>query len=144
MSKAKNGDTIKIHYTGTLNDGTVFDSSEGREPLQFQIGSGQVIPGFDNGVDGMALNEKKTIDIDASNAYGDYRDDLVITVPKTEFPPDVEPQEGLQLQMQSQEGQQFMVIVKDVGDTGVKLDANHPLAGQDLHFDVELVEINPA
>lgn len=142
MKKAENGNTIKVHYTGKLNDGTVFDSSQDREPLEFTIGSGQVIPGFDKGVLGMELNEKKTVNIPVAEAYGERREDLIIDVPKTEIPEDLKPEVGKQLQMQNQEGQTFVVVVSEIKENSVQLDANHPLAGEDLNFDIELVEIS--
>ncbi len=141
MATAENGNKVKIHYKGTLNDGTEFDTSEGREPLKFTLGNGQVIPGFDKRVLGMTTNEKKTLNIPATEAYGAHRDDLVMTIPKTEIPSDIKPEVGMQLQMQGQEGQQFNVLISELTDENITLDANHPLAGQDLNFDVELVEI---
>ena len=142
MEKTRNGDTIKVHYTGKLNDGTVFDSSQEHEPLEFTIGSGQVIPGFDKGVVGMELNEKKSLNIPASEAYGDRKEELIIEVPKTELPDGFNPEEGQQLQMKNQDGQTFAVIVSEIRENSIKLDANHPLAGEDLNFDIELVEIS--
>jgi peptidylprolyl isomerase len=141
MSKAENGNKVKVHYKGSFDDGTVFDSSEGREPLEFELGSGQVIPGFDKNVEGMELKEKKTIQIPTQEAYGDRRDELVMDLPKSEFPDDIDPAVGQQLQMQNQEGQVFNVLVTGVSGETVTLDANHPLAGKDLNFEIELVEI---
>ena len=141
MTKAANGDTVKVHYKGTLNDGTEFDSSAGTDPLQFTLGSGQVIPGFDNGVLGMEVNEKKSINIPAAEAYGQKRDEMFVTVPRAELPPEIEPQVGMPLQMQNQDGQVINVLISEVTDESLTLDANHPLAGQDLNFDLELVEI---
>ncbi len=142
MAKAENGNVVKVHYTGTFNDdGTVFDSSIERDPLEFTIGSGQVIQGFNDGVIGMEVNQKKTIKIPAASAYGERREELIIELPKSEFPDDFTPVEGQQLQMQNQNGDVFNVIVDKVKETTVLLDANHPLAGRDLNFDIELVDI---
>lgn len=141
MSQAKSGDTVKIHYTGTLEDGTEFDSSAGREPLEFALGGGQVIPGFDSAVDGMSVGENKTVTIPAGEAYGDRHDQLVQEVPKSALPPEMEPSVGMQLQSQSPEGQVMNLIITEVADESVTVDANHPLAGQALTFAIELVEI---
>ncbi len=140
MALAKSGDTVRIHYTGTLTDGSQFDSSTGREPLEFTLGDGMVIPGFDTAVDGMSIGESKTFDIPADQAYGERRDEMVMTVSRDEFPDHIEPEAGQQLQMQQGE-QVFVVTVTDVNDEAIVLDANHPLAGEDLTFTVELVEI---
>jgi peptidylprolyl isomerase len=141
MSKAANGNKVKVHYKGSFDDGTVFDSSEDKEPLEFELGSGQVIPGFDKNIEGMELNEKKTIQIQSEDAYGARREELIMDFPKTEFPDDVNPEVGQQLQMQNQEGQVFNVLVTAVSGETVTLDANHPLAGKNLNFDIELIEI---
>lgn len=140
MSQAKSGDTVKIHYTGTLEDGTQFDSSEGREPLEFAIGSGQVIPGFDNAVDGMAVGDNKTVTIPPGEAYGERHEQLIQEVPKTALPEDMKPEVGMQLQSQSPDGQVMNLTVTDVADESITVDANHPLAGQALTFAIELVE----
>ncbi|MBN2038412.1 MAG: peptidylprolyl isomerase [Spirochaetes bacterium] len=142
MKKAENGDTIKVHYTGTLNDGTVFDTSKNREPLEFTIGSGQVIPGFDLGVIGMEINDKKTLNISCAEAYGERREELMFDVPKTDLPEGINPQVGQQLQMQNNDGQNFIVVISEINDSSIKIDANHPMAGEDLNFDIELVEIS--
>ena len=140
MAEAKRGDTVRVHYKGTLDDGSVFDSSEGREPLEFTIGVGQVIPGFDQGVQGMQVGGERTINIPSSEAYGEHRSELLLRVPREQFPPDVTPEVGQQLQMS--DGQQtFVVTVQEVGDDAVVLDANHPLAGQALTFELTLVDI---
>ena len=142
MSQVKNGDTVKVHYHGRLEDGTTFDSSEGRTPLQFEVGSGMVIKGFDDGVLGMSAGEKKTIHIPANEAYGEKDDRLMIEFPRSQFPPDMKPEVGMQLNMQQQDGQTFTVVVSDVKDDVVVLDGNHPLAWKDLIFDLEMVEIS--
>lgn len=141
MSQAKSGDTVKIHYTGTLDDGTEFDSSAGRDPLEFEIGSGQVIPGFDNAVEGMAVGDKKNVRIDAADAYGERHEQLVQQVPRSALPDDLAPEEGMALQSQSPDGQVMMLMVTAVGDEEITVDANHPLAGKALTFDIELVSI---
>lgn len=140
MQKATKGTTVQVHYTGKLGDGSVFDSSRGRDPLEFTVGSGQVIAGFDNAVDGMATGDSKTVTIPANDAYGERREDLLITVDRSQFPDTIEPEVGQQLQM-TQEGQVAVVTVADVSEANVTLDANHPLAGKDLIFDLELVEV---
>jgi peptidylprolyl isomerase len=144
MQQAKKGDTVKIHYHGRLQDGSTFDSSEGREPLEFELGSGMVIPGFDDGVSGMTIGEKKTINIPATDAYGEKFDDRIIEFPKTQFPPDMIPEVGMQLAMNNGQGQSITVVITEVKEEVVVLDANHPLAGKDLIFDLELVEIAAA
>jgi len=141
MSQAKSGDTVKIHYTGTLDDGTEFDSSAGREPLEFALGGGQVIAGFDNAVDGMSVGENKTVTIPPGEAYGDRHEQLVQEVPKTSLPDDMQPEVGMQLQSQSPDGQIMNLVIADVADESITVDANHPLAGQALTFAIELVEI---
>jgi peptidylprolyl isomerase len=140
MAAAKSGDTVRVHYTGTLDDGSVFDSSQGREPLEFTVGIGQVIPGFDEAVTGMQPGDEKTVTIPSGEAYGERRPEMLATVPRSQFPPEIEPEIGQQLQV-SQDGQNFVVTIVEVGDDQVTLDANHPLAGQDLTFRLELVEI---
>lgn len=142
MAEAKQGDKVSIHYTGRLDDGTVFDTSEDREPLEFTLGEGKVIPGFENAVVGMAEGETKTARIPSDEAYGSRRDDLVLDVPQEQLPEDIEPQVGQRLQMQAGDGQTFQVVITDVGDETVEVDANHPLAGEDLTFDIELVEVD--
>ncbi len=142
MQQVKKGDTIKVHYHGKLVDGTTFDSSEGREPLEFEVGSGMVIPGFDEGVTGMAVGDKKTVQIPAEEAYGPKQEDMIMEFPREKFPADMVPEVGMQLNMNNGQGQSFPVVIVEVQETVVILDANHPLAGQDLIFDLELVEIN--
>lgn len=141
MSKAKKGDTVKVHYTGKLKDGSVFDSSDGRDPLQFTLGAGQMIPGFDSGVEGMELDEDKTIEIPADEAYGQRREELVTTISRDQVPQELELKEGLVLQMSPPDAPPMLLTVAELTDDTVTLDANHQLAGQDLIFDVKVVEI---
>jgi peptidylprolyl isomerase len=143
LSKVKEGDTVKVHYTGKLtDDGTVFDSSRDRDPLEFTLGQGQLIPGFEEAVIGMEEGDSTTVDIASEDAYGERRDDLELEVSKSDLPDNIDPQVGMQLQMQQQEnGQAIPVQITAVEDETVKLDANHPLAGKDLTFDIELVEL---
>lgn len=140
MPHAKQGDTVRVHYTGTLPDGSVFDSSSGRDPIEFTIGAGQVIPGFDQAVAGMQVGQEKSVTIAAADAYGPRREELVLQVDRGQFPPNVEPEIGQQFQL-GEGDQMFVVTVKDVAEGNVVLDANHPLAGEDLTFALELVEI---
>jgi len=139
--QVKKGDKIKVHYHGKLDDGTTFDSSEGREPLSFEVGSGMVIPGFDAGVTGMEKGEKKTIRIPSDEAYGPMLEEMIMEFPKDRFPADMKPEVGMALNMSNQEGQSFPVVIREVKEDVVVLDANHPLAGKDLTFELELVEI---
>ena len=141
MSQAKSGDTVKIHYTGTLSDGSTFDSSAGRDPLEFVLGSGQVIPGFDTAVEGMAVGDSKNVQIAPEDAYGPRHEQLIQEVPKTALPDDMTPEVGMGLQSQTPDGQVMQLTVTEVGDATITVDANHPLAGQTLNFDIELVAI---
>jgi len=141
LSKAKDGDTVKVHYTGTLKNGEVFDTSEEKEPLEFTLGEGQLIPGFEKAVVGMDVGDSAKIDIPTDEAYGEAREDLVINVPKDQLPEGVTPEVGMQLQVNQPNGQPVPVRITKVGDTDLTLDANHPLAGEDLTFDIELVEV---
>lgn len=141
MTAAKSGDTVAIHYKGTLADGTQFDSSEGREPLSFVVGSGQIIPGLDKAMPGMEVGEKKTVNIPSEEAYGPVVPEMRQAVPREGIPDDIPLDPGTQLQMQTAEGKPLPVTVVDVDEKSVTLDANHPLAGRDLTFDVELVAI---
>jgi peptidylprolyl isomerase len=134
------GKIVAVHYTGKLKDGNVFDSSEGRDPLKFQVGSGQIIPGFESAILGKSIGDKLTINIKPEEAYGMVREDLIVKVNKSQMPGDVEV--GQALQAQGQDGQSINVIVKEVNGDDIVIDANHPLAGQDLIFDIEVVEIN--
>jgi peptidylprolyl isomerase len=141
MAQAKTGDTVKVHYTGKLDDGTVFDTSADREPLQFTVGEGQLIRDFEQAVVGMNPGESKTIQIPAENAYGPHHEEMIMVVDRSEFPEDLEPKVDQMLQVRQQDGQTFAVKVTDVSESKVTLDANHPLAGKDLTFDIQLSEI---
>jgi FKBP-type peptidyl-prolyl cis-trans isomerase 2 len=141
LSKAEEGKTVKVHYTGTLKNGEVFDSSKEKEPLEFKLGEGQLIPGFEKAVVGMKVGDSTTISIPSAEAYGDAREDLIIAVPKDQLPTEIEPQIGMQLQVNQENGQPVPVRITDITDTELKLDANHPLAGEDLTFDIELVNV---
>ena len=141
MTLAKAGDTVKVHYTGTLDDGTIFDSSEEREPLEFQLGGGQVIPGFEDAVVGMNVGDIKTTRISSEEAYGLHDEDMVLTVPREQFPPDIEPELDQQLQLRQPDGSSFVVTIIDITEDNVTLDGNHPLAGEALTFTIQLVEI---
>jgi len=141
MARAKYGDTVKVHYTGRLDDGTVFDTSADGDPLQFTIGSGQIIPGFEQAVVGMNPGESKTVKIPAEDAYGQRREDLIIEVEKSQLPEGLKPEVGLQLQSRQPDGRIVVLTIADMTESHVTLDANHPLAGKDLTFDIQLVEI---
>lgn len=143
MEQAKNGDLVKVHYTGKLATGEQFDSSEGREPLQFTVGGGQMIKGFDLAIPGMAIGDKKTINISPEDGYGERNPEAIIEFPKTNIPPDMLPQlqVGMQLTLTNQQGQPVPVMVADIQEEIVVLDANHFLAGKELVFDIELVAI---
>jgi peptidylprolyl isomerase len=141
MGKAKDGDSVKVHYTGQLINGDVFDTSKDREPLEFEIGGGMVIPGFEKGVVDMEVGESKRITIEPEEAYGPRREELVVNVMKKDFPDHITPSVGLQLRMRQEDGNSVNVIIADIDEDNVTIDANHPLAGQTLYFDVELVEI---
>ena len=137
----EDGQKVKIHYTGTLDDGEKFDSSAGRDPLEFEMGAGMVIPGFEAGVKEMAVGEKKSIHIPAAEAYGERREDMVMEFERSRLPESIEPEVGMHLQMQGPQGQPVQVRVTDVAEASITIDANHPLAGQNLNFELELVEI---
>ena len=141
MAQVKTGDKVKVHYHGKLTNGETFDSSTGLEPLEFEVGSGMVIKGFDDGVTGMETGEKKTIHIPFGDAYGPRNPEMVIEMPREKFPTDMEIEVGMPLVMSDQQGQKYQVTIVELKDDIVLLDANHPLAGQDLVFDLELVEI---
>ncbi|EGV31789.1 peptidylprolyl isomerase FKBP-type [Thiorhodococcus drewsii AZ1] len=142
MSQAQNGNTVKIHYTGTLDDGTVFDSSNGREPLEFTLGSGGVIPGFESAVTGMSVGETKTVTIPPEQAYGQYQEEMTQQVPRSAIPPEIELQVGIILSAEAPDGSQVSFVVKAFDDEEVTIDGNHPLAGRDLTFALELIEIS--
>jgi peptidylprolyl isomerase len=141
MAQAKTGDTVKVHYTGKLDDGTVFDSSAGRDPLEFKIGEGRLIPDFEQAVVGMNPGESKTIQIPSGNAYGPYHEEMVINIERKDLPEDLEPHIDQRLQVRQSEGQEFVVTVTEVTETSITLDGNHPLAGKDLTFDIQLTEV---
>jgi FKBP-type peptidyl-prolyl cis-trans isomerase 2 len=141
MAQATPGDTVRIHYTGTLSDGTVVDSSEGRGPLEFKLGVGQVIPGFDRAVEGMTTGETQTVEIPAEEAYGPLREEMMLSVSPDQFPEGMEPELGQQLQLSQPDGQAVVVRVTEIADDEVILDANHELAGKDLTFEITLEEI---
>ena len=142
MSEAKSGDKVQIHYTGKLDDGTTFDTSAGRDPLEFELGSGQVIAGFDKAVQGMTEGDTKSVTLDPDEAYGQRHDQLVQEVPKNALPDDLDPKVGMALQSRSPDGQVTQLTVTQVNDDTITVDANHPLAGQALNFDIELVKIS--
>ena len=149
MGKVKEGDRVKVHYTGKLESGEVFDSSLcpdeecgcNTAPLEFTVGAGEVIPGFENAVIGMSEGDKKTFSIPVDEAYGKRNEDLVVAVERETIPDDINPEVGLRIEVTQADGQEFPVVVTAVSDTHVTLDANHPLAGRDLTFEIELVEI---
>lgn len=142
MAQAKNGDIVRVHYTGKLDDGTVFDTSAEREPLQFKIGEGNVIKDFEQAVVGMSPGEAKTVQIPSDRAYGPHHEDMVMVVDRSEFPENLEPKVAQILQVQRQDGEAFVVTVTAVSEDKVTLDGNHPLAGKDLSFDIQLAEIS--
>jgi peptidylprolyl isomerase len=141
MAQAKMGDTVRVHYTGMLDDGTVFDSSIDGEPLRFMLGQGRVLPGFDEMIHGMTVGDKKTEKIEAARAYGPYLSEMVMAVDRANFPPAIAPEVGVQLRIQVDDKPSVLVEVTEVGEASIRLDANHPLAGRDLIFAIELVEI---
>ncbi|MFW5488637.1 MAG: FKBP-type peptidyl-prolyl cis-trans isomerase [Desulfovibrio sp.] len=141
MAKAKKGDTVKVHYTGTLGDGSQFDSSQGRDPLEFVVGQGMVIPGFENAVDGLEVGESVSVAIPCADAYGEYNDELTGTIERDRLPDDLNPEVGMMLQLSAEDGQTLQVMVTEMDEETISVDGNHPLAGKDLNFDIELVEI---
>ncbi len=141
MSEAKSGDTVRVHYTGRLADGTEFDSSAGREPLEFTLGAGNIIPGLDRGIQGMTIGQKATVEVACEDAYGKHHPEGVQQVPRSVLPEDANPQVGGMLQAQTGDGQRVNLIVTEVTEDMLTVDGNHPLAGKDLVFDVELMEI---
>lgn len=141
MAQVKDGDVVKVHYTGKLTNGEQFDSSAGREPLEFTVGAGQMIKGFDAAMPGMSVGEKKTINILPADAYGEKDETAIIEFPKANIPPDMKMEPGMQLQLRNESGQPFPVTVAEIKDDVIVLDANHSLAGKELVFDIELIEI---
>ena len=141
MAQAARGDTVRVHYTGTLDDGTLFDSSSGREPLEFTVGSEQVIPGFDSAVDGMSPGDTETVRIPAEQAYGPHRAEMVLEVDRAQVPPELDPRVGERLEIKQQDGRSIPVTVTEVTETLVTLEGNHPLAGQALTFEIQMVEV---
>lgn len=139
---ARDGDTVQVHYVGRLEDGTLFDSSEGRDPLEFEIGAGQVIPGFEKAVDGLSVGERVTTRIPPEHAYGPRSSALILKVQRSEFPDGVTPQVGQRFELQTEDGKRVPVMVTETRGDAVEIDANHPLAGKELTFDLELVNIN--
>jgi peptidylprolyl isomerase len=142
MAKAKKGDKVKVHYTGKLKDGTEFDSSQDQDPLEFKLGEGNIIPGFEDAIIGMKEGEEKTEEIGADNAYGQYNKEYVVSVDRKEIPEDIDVKKGMQLEMKLEDGRSVPVMVREVKGDEVIIDANHPLAGKDLVFDIKLVEIS--
>ncbi|MBE9009846.1 peptidylprolyl isomerase [Pseudanabaenaceae cyanobacterium LEGE 13415] len=141
MAQAKVGDTVRVHYTGKLDDGTVFDSSSNGDPLEFTIGDGNIIPGFEKAVVGMSPGDSKTEVIPAGQAYGEHREEMVVVVDRAQMPPEMQPEVGQQLEIRQPDGSSIPVVVTDISEADITLDANHPLAGEDLVFDIQLVEI---
>jgi len=141
MTQAKMGDDVKVNYTGKLEDGTVFDTSSDREPLQFKIGEGDILPGFEEAVIGMTEGDSKTITIASQDAYGPYHKELILHVDRSEFPEEINPELGQQFRIPLEEERTVLVMVIGITEDQVTLDANHPLAGRDLTFDIELIEI---
>jgi FKBP-type peptidyl-prolyl cis-trans isomerase 2 len=141
MAQVKEGDSVTVHYTGKLDDGEVFDSSRERDPFTFKVGAGQVIPGFENGVVGMEVGQSKTVEIPPDEGYGEQRNELFVKVHRADFPEDIEPEVGQQLQMKRPDGTPVNVMVSEVTAEDVTLNANHPLAGKTLTFEIELMEI---
>ena len=141
MSQVKQNDTVRVHYTGKLTDGQIFDSSLEREPIEFTMGQGQLIPGFEKGLLDMKVNEKKTIEIPADEAYGQPRQELIQEVEKSQLPEEIKPEPGMGLVSKSPDGREMNLVVREVKEDTIVVDGNHPLAGKDLIFDLEVVEI---
>jgi len=141
MAQAKQGDTVNVHYTGKLEDGTVFDSSRDRHPLQFTLGKGQVITGFEQAVIGMSTGESRTVNIPMEQAYGSRRSDMIVTMDRSQLPADLNPRVGQRMELTQMDDQTILVTVTDITESSMTLDANHPLAGKTLTFDIELVGI---
>lgn len=141
MQQVKKGDVVKVHYTGKLTNGEQFDSSTGREPLEFTVGAGQMIKGFDNAMPGMSVGEKKTVNISAGDAYGEKIEEAIIEFPRVNVPADMPLEVGMKLELRNENGQPIHVVIDDIREDVIVLDANHSLAGKELIFDIELVEI---
>ncbi len=141
MAQAKAGDVVRVHYKGYFDDGTVFDTSRNAEPFEFTLGNDMVIPGFENAIIGMEVGDVRTVKIPPEEGYGERREDLVIEVDRNQVPPDIQPEVGMMLQLQSGQGEAIPVMVTAVSETTITLDGNHPLAGKQLNFEIELVEI---
>jgi FKBP-type peptidyl-prolyl cis-trans isomerase 2 len=141
MTQAKEGNTVKVHYTGKLDDGTVFDSSRDSDPLEYTIGAGQIIPGFEQAVIGMDIGDSKSVRIVPEDAYGPHRDEMVMAIKRDQLPPELEPQVGLQLQSRQRDGQIVVFTITEVNETSITVDANHPLAGKSLTFEIELLDV---
>jgi peptidylprolyl isomerase/FKBP-type peptidyl-prolyl cis-trans isomerase SlpA len=142
VAQAKEGDEVQVHYTGKLEDGTVFDTSEDGEPLSFTIGENRVIPGFEEAVTGMEPGDSITTEVEPEQAYGEHRDDMVMEMERDQIPDDVDPEVGQQLQLRLENGQTVPVLITALGEESVTIDANHPLAGRTLLFDIELVDVS--
>ena len=141
MGQAKSGDIVRVHYTGTLKDRTVFDSSIEREPMEFVLGQGKMIPGFENAIIGMKKGDKTTITLAPENAYGVHMKELEVEIPRSSLPPELEPREGMVLQGQSNKGNSMEAVIIEIKEDTIVLDTNHFLAGKDLTFEIELLEI---
>lgn len=141
MSNVKRGDTVKVHYTGKLDDGAIFDTTDDRDPIQFTIGDGNIIAGFEQAVVGMHPGESKTVKVSADRAFGPHHQELVIEVDKKEIVDEVDPEIGQRLQVNQPDGQKFLVTVTEISESRITLDANHPLAGKDLTFEIQLLEV---
>ena len=142
MAKANSGDEVQVHYTGKLEDGTIFDSSEDGEPLSFTIGENRVIPGFEEAVTGMEPGDSKTTEVEPEQAYGEHREDMVMEMDRDQIPGEVDPEVGQQLQLRLENGQTVPVLITALGEDTVTIDANHPLAGRKLIFDIEVVDVS--
>lgn len=142
MSTIKDGDTVSVHYTGTLTSGEVFDSSLEREPLKFTLGMGQLIPGFERAIMGLSVGQKATTNIPSKEAYGEHNSEMVLEVPKNQLPPEIDAQVGMQLQLNQPDGQAIPVQITQIKEEMITIDANHPLAGKNLNFDIEIIEIH--
>ncbi len=141
MAKAKIGDVVRVHYKGYFDDGTVFDTSRNADPFEFTLGNEMVIPGFENAIIGMEVGDVRTVEISPEEGYGERREDLVIEIDKNQVPPEIQPEVGMMLQLQSGQGEAIPVMVSAIGETTITLDGNHPLAGKKLNFEIELMEI---